>query len=313
MIDIPSPHTMSRIFRKISGKSFKPQDQKFRSEMPYNSSVPKLSSQGNSLRTTEERSGLTSAPEPPPAYTSAPLPTSQNRSVDSPYAFLQQFDTVFIIDDSGSMAGRSWRETARALAAITPICTEQDADGVDIYFLNHRNPYTADPLGGYKNVTSMSAVEEIFRNVDPGGGTPTGSRLHRLLRPYIEDVAKAIQQPGRFEIPKPRNIIVITDGCASDDPEAVIVQAAKRLDQLNAEPWQIGIQFFQVGHELDAAQELRDLDDALSWKYGIRDMVDTVPWDGVSGATLSAESIMKVTMGAVNRRLDRKQVSNERS
>ena len=31
----------------------------------------------------------------------------------SPYAFLTQpgFDTIFVIDDSGSMAGRCWRET----------------------------------------------------------------------------------------------------------------------------------------------------------------------------------------------------------
>ncbi|KAK0740058.1 hypothetical protein B0T18DRAFT_392955 [Schizothecium vesticola] len=29
---------------------------------------------------------------------------------DDPYAFLSTFDTVFVIDDSGSMAGHSWRE-----------------------------------------------------------------------------------------------------------------------------------------------------------------------------------------------------------
>jgi hypothetical protein len=42
------------------------------------------------------------------------------------------------------------------------------------------------------------------------------------------------------------------------------VRAAKRLDACNAEPWQVGIQFFQVGNEPEAAEELRELDDGLA-------------------------------------------------
>ncbi|KAK3077221.1 hypothetical protein LTS18_010880, partial [Coniosporium uncinatum] len=79
----------------------------------------------------------------PPAYTasvssltttpSSTGNTSTTRVIlaaadDDPYAFLSTFDTLFLIDDSGSMAGRSWRETAAALEAITPICTAHDAD-----------------------------------------------------------------------------------------------------------------------------------------------------------------------------------------
>lgn len=75
----------------------------------------------------------------PPAYSPAKegtmIPGAMETTSDSPYAFLTEFDTVFLIDDSGSMAGRSWRETAAALSAITPICTSHDADGIDIYFL----------------------------------------------------------------------------------------------------------------------------------------------------------------------------------
>jgi hypothetical protein len=59
---------------------------------------------------------------------------------DDPYAFLSTFDTVFVIDNSGSMAGHSWREVKEVLSAITPICTTYDDDGVDVYFLNARNP-----------------------------------------------------------------------------------------------------------------------------------------------------------------------------
>jgi hypothetical protein len=220
---------------------------------------------------------------------------------DSPYAFLTQFDTIFLIDDSGSMAGRSWRETAAALSAITPICTAHDSDGIDVYFLNHRN--SQNPSGGYTNVTTTVGVESIFNSVRPLGHTPIGMRLHQILRPYLQLVKAMIERRAQGEevTVKPLNII-----------ETVIVQAARMLDSWGAEPWQLGIQLFQVGREPDAAEFLQELDDALSGQYNIRDMVDTVPWSGQDGETLSAEGILKCVLGAVNKRLDRRRGSDER-
>lgn len=254
----------------------------------------------------------------PPAYsppTNSPvLPGPMQSTSDSPYAFLTQFDTAFLIDDSGSMAGRSWRETAAALSAITPICTAHDADGIDIYFLNHRNSDPRSSSGAYKNVTDTVGVESIFNSVRPLGGTPTGTRLQHLLKPYLAQVENMIERQahGQEVTVKPLNIIVITDGVASDDVESVIVQAAKRLDAWGAEPWQVGIQFFQVGREPDAAEDLQDLDDALSSAHDIRDIVDTVPWTGDDGQILTADNLLKVVLGSVNRRLDRKNVNSAR-
>jgi hypothetical protein len=147
--------------------------------------------------------------EPPPAYT----PREQNNSVselpatplatatndDDPYAFLRTFDTIFLIEDSGSMAGRSWRETGKVLETITPICTARDANGIDIHFLNTPD----NPL--YQNVTSAGTVVEIFQTVKPRGGTPTGQRLNNILRPYLR---KYERDPDNT---KPINIIVVTD------------------------------------------------------------------------------------------------------
>ena len=48
------------------------------------------------------------------------------------YAFLKSFKIVFLIDDSGSMAGRPWKETGQALETITSICVQREADGIDI-------------------------------------------------------------------------------------------------------------------------------------------------------------------------------------
>jgi len=212
------------------------------------------------------------------------------------------------------MAGRSWRETASALSAITPVCTAHDANGIDVYFLNHRNPHGSANLGGYTNVTTTSGVEEIFNSVRPLGGTPTGTRLHQILKRYLATLEGSLrcQALGQDATVKPLNIIVITDGVPSDDVESVIVHAAKKLDAWGAEPWQIGIQFFQVGREAEAAADLRDLDDALSGQHGVRDMVDTVPWSGVDGQVLTADGVLKCVLGAVNRKLDRRRTSDER-
>jgi uncharacterized protein YegL len=243
--------------------------------------------------------------EPPPAYTPNPVPTSSTMAPtpaatdegdeDDAYAFLRTFDTVFLVDDSGSMAGRSWRETADALKTITPICTKYDQDGIDIYFLNCPD----SPI--YRNVTSASTIIEIFQTVKPRGATPTGQRLNKILKPYL----------ARFEANrklKPINIIVITDGEPSDDVESVIISTAKKLDKLDAEAWQVGIQFFQVGREPGAREHLKQLDDGLKELSGddeLRDIVDTVPFTGEDGATLTGRGILKIVLGAVNRRLDR--------
>src|SRR5207248_5935518 len=135
---------------------------------------------------------------PPPAYSppsnSAILTGPMQVTADSPYASFTQFDTIFLLDDSGSMAGRSWRETSAALSAITPICTAHDADGIDIYFLNHRNPAAGSNCGGYTKITTTGAVEEIFRSVRPLGGTPTATRLNHILKPYLAELEESIER-----------------------------------------------------------------------------------------------------------------------
>lgn len=109
-------------------------------------------------------------------------------------------------------------------------------------------------------------------------------------------------------------MIVITDGVPTDDPESVIVSIAKRLDKADALPYQVGIQFFQVGKERGAAEALQELDDNLTDKAGgLRDMVDTVTWSSRDSTEriLTANGVLKVVLGAVVRRLDRRCTSSE--
>jgi hypothetical protein len=251
--------------------------------------------------------------EKPPAYTAAPPPPSSTLPphADDPYAFLSTFDTIFIVDDSYSMgtplhnpSNRSrrtyWDEARSAVEAITPICTAYDSNGIDIYFLN--NPRSSH------NVRSVSAVREIFSSTAPMGCTPTGQRLNAILTPYLKSYA------ANKEGTKPINIIVITDGVPTDDDAAPLIAAARKLDALDAPLWQVGVQFFQVGNDPGAGEHLRQLDDdlrAIAGDERLRDLVDTVSYEefqnserGLGG--WSGQAILKVVLGAVNRRVDRR-------
>ncbi|KAJ5673467.1 hypothetical protein N7507_002594 [Penicillium longicatenatum] len=270
------------------------------------------------------------APWDPPPYEehqTAPQISTGESEFDS----LKDFDTILLVDDSSSMDGPRWREAEAAIAAIAPICTEYDSDGVDLYFLNHRKERNApfDHSSGhnsashniYRNIKSAEQVREIFSSVTPRGATPVGRRLDDILTPYMRRVERMQQAPrnedGTLSDPsldvKPINLITITDGAFTDDAESIILQVAERLDRCVARPSQVGIQFFQIGNDEDARQYLQDLDDNLGKRcqdkqFPLRDIVDTVPWRGSRGSTLDAKGILKCVLGAVNKKLDRKQV-----
>jgi hypothetical protein len=73
-----------------------------------------------------------------------------------------------------------------------------------------------------------------------------------------------VSDPGA-DLPKPLNLIVLTDGEADDEQEVeeYLVETARTLDELGAPKSHIGIQFVQVGDDVEAAEYLRRLDDDL--------------------------------------------------
>ncbi|KAK8038857.1 hypothetical protein PG993_007268 [Apiospora rasikravindrae] len=272
-----------------------------------------------------------SAADPPPAYTETnvsssgastrnqrtlrtgayPAPSAANISTkDDEFAFLSSFDTVFLIDDSGSMTGESWGEVRGVLREIVPTCVAHDSDGIDVYFLNHKSGELLDKESGkagtgYRGITNADRVVELFRCVRPSGGTPTGQRLGQILSSYLHRYKKVVAETEDVYAMKPLNIIVITDGAAGDDPEDPIVRAARQLDELDAPGYQIGIQFFQVGEYVEAAKALKALDDDLESR-GVRDIVDTCYFQAGTRGTLTSQKLLKVVLGAVDKRIDRK-------
>jgi hypothetical protein len=195
------------------------------------------------------------------------------------------------------MSGKNWDQTSAALAAIVPICTAQDSDGVEVHFLNHRQSYS--------HVCSSGQFLEVFSLVRPSGATPTGQKLSEILQLYIR-----LYQ--RDKTIKPLNVIIITDGEPTDPDrlEKSIVDCARQLDRLNAPDRQVGVQFFQVGSDDAATESLEELDNALVEQFHIRDMVDTVSWRRMNelnnGNGLTTDAILKVVLGAMDKTLDRK-------
>ncbi|KAF7332697.1 hypothetical protein MKEN_00152900 [Mycena kentingensis (nom. inval.)] len=244
---------------------------------------------------------------PPPSYNSiqaAPgnkltkfAPPGWKRKQPSKIAFesgldmLRKYDTVILMDDSGSMVlpgskkGRTrWSEAGEALETLAETAQQYDTDGIDIYFLN--NPCEA------LNVKSSQDVRNLFHR----------PRLCLLEAAHIDPDGTPRDVATGEEI-KRVNIIVITDGAASDDPKYPIIEAATRLQAMrNLCLIQLGIQFVQIGNDPGATRALKELDNDLHRTANIRDIVDTTPYTKLSPIT--AEGLMKVLLGGINRRID---------
>ncbi|KAG6861975.1 hypothetical protein C0995_009159 [Termitomyces sp. Mi166 len=227
---------------------------------------------------------------------------------------LRRYNTIVLVDDSLSMSqGGLWKQVghfpgktcgnrlikiqaSKAFADLADVATNYDADGIDVYFI-HSN------LSG-KNMKSAQDIISLFDHVSPKENfTPLGTKLDELLRGYLANLEHAhSRDPVGLGGIKPVNIVVVTDGMPSDDPESIIVQAARRLDKLNVPP----DQFVQIGNSREATEFLMELDDAMSERYSnLRDIVDTTPYS-LTGGNLPPETIMKILLGGVNKRQDRK-------
>ncbi|GAA5897140.1 hypothetical protein JCM8208_003739 [Rhodotorula glutinis] len=244
-------------------------------------------------------SSPSAAPPPPPPTTrsaqpaqgSGRAPPQRRSSIEDRLAPLGKYDLVLVVDDSPSMVDH-WKDVGEALMGVVESCTKYDKDGIDVVFLNNDH-------ARLEGVVDPSVVERTFREVEPVGSTPTGMVLDEVLRAYVERVEDAKATRARV---KPMLVLVLTDGRA-DDPDLVkdiIVEMAQRLDEVRAPPYQLGLQFIQIGADPDARKFLQELDDDLKPQLGVRDMVDCTPYAG----EISPEFLLKAALGSVNKALD---------
>ena len=223
------------------------------------------------------------------AFGSSAPPTRDESRV---FKRLIMFDTVFILDDSGSMyqpldpqkptGTNRWEAAKEALKHTGGIAISYDPDGIDLRFLNDdKTAYNITNVEDLFDILDSAGVDEL------GGGTFFMERLEDIISPRLEAYRAFNQQLELYKMeldrrggdkkvtaaadftrpvkPKNLNLIVVTDGAADDaqEVEEYIVEVAKELDDLKAPDSQIGIQFVQVGDDINAARFLVRLDDEL--------------------------------------------------
>lgn len=224
-------------------------------------------------------------------------------------ALLKNYDTQFLIDDSGSMrlststvsVGKThWDEVKDVTMSIVKKCAP---DGVDVYFFNSLL------VGQYKglDIKTPEAVMKLFEDRwEDGirGSTPTAEALDLIITPYLNDCENTHKEQNKF--PKPRNIIVMTDGAANNNNllRQNLISYARRLDAMKAPTDQIGIQFFQVGKVEGVGKFFEYLDNALGMEVGCRDFIETESTEKLKDGGLTAVKVLETVLGGVNRRLD---------
>jgi len=224
---------------------------------------------------------------------------------------LQECDTLILIDDSASMSGEYWDMVSGELALVTDVLIQNDPDGIDLFFLNHKSTEGANhdegrAATGYLKIQNPDYILNKFSKISPSGGTPTPARLGLILEAYVSLCERLHNQDGSR--PRPLNIIVWTDGnCLMELLQQVIINAARRLDAINAPGNQCGIQFFQVGNETGVEPWLKQLDDDLQEKAQLtRDMVDTKKYSDITNAGgFNAKNLVTIMLGALSKRHDR--------
>lgn len=239
--------------------------------------------------------------------------SNEDDHLDSQLSILESYNTIFILDDSGSMLGPSgvgnrtlWQLAVEALRPLALKAAKYDDDGVDIYLINQ---YCQG-----NNLKDAQSIERFFLglNAKRQALTDIGRKLEDVTRAYLSDIR--LGKPC-----KPLNVIIITDGAPTDksDLEAYINSTAKLLEAGNYPPSQFGIQFIQIGNDREATAYLDKLDDdrderkrkRLSFwsrkpkQRAARDIVDTTK--SVPNSQFNSEYLAKALLGGIHRRIDK--------
>jgi len=73
-------------------------------------------------------------------------------------------DYSIIVDKSLSMKGQNWVDAKAAVKLLAPIVTEQDKDGISLYFFS-------DKYETHNNIKDADTVMELFDKNEPTGKT----------------------------------------------------------------------------------------------------------------------------------------------
>ncbi|BFZ55384.1 hypothetical protein PYCC9005_002424 [Savitreella phatthalungensis] len=168
---------------------------------------------------------------------------------------LALFDTIILVDDSGSMSFEEGGDRINDLRAILEkvvfVVGLFDLDGISVRFLN------SDVQGN--GIRSTADVHNLVSQIRFTGITPLGTSLERkVLEPYVLGPARA------SHLRKPVLAITITDGAPQGESKdklfKVIRHAKEELQRTRYGPDAISFEFVQVGNDIKAREFLGQLD-----------------------------------------------------
>ncbi|KAJ7584304.1 hypothetical protein C8J56DRAFT_1053758 [Mycena floridula] len=198
---------------------------------------------------------------------------------------LLNYDTVFIVDDSGSMreeesgktywGGRAGRESQRPCWHC--------AGSVDIHLLNTN----IKAIG----VKKAERVQGLFAKVQPRAITPIAYRLKLLLQDYLDKLEKLAMTEQHYTL-KRINCMIITDGKPSEEPEDAIIAAARRLEKGDFSPGRL-----EYSLSRSAISGTPKISPVLL-RCSAKETRDTIPCYG----KLSTDKLVKILVGGIVRR-----------
>lgn len=186
-------------------------------------------------------------------------------------AILTEYDTILLVDRSGSMTGPAkgfsdrWTQAKELTIGIATLASQVDEDGITVITFGGKFVPSNDVVDGIKDAAQVAA---LFSTQGPGGTTPTSEALQAAFDKKFASGKKTI-------------IICVTDG-EPNDANAVkqtIIVAANKLNDAG----EIRVLFLQVGDDAGAAKFLDGLDNSLSGaKFDIVNAISFADADGLS-------------------------------
>jgi uncharacterized protein YegL len=175
-------------------------------------------------------------------------------------------DIEFLLDASGSMLDvdcpgnkSRWDYSYEFMKGLSRQAAKLDPDGITVL------AFSSKPKTVRENVTPDS-VDNVYKEVNPGGGTGTHLALQQRIDAYFARKAAGSKRPVV--------IFVMTDGIP-DDQEALartLVAAANKVSG----PQELAVMFLKAGKNKPAWDSLEQLDTQLGKLGAKTDIVSKV-------------------------------------
>jgi len=174
---------------------------------------------------------------------------------------------MFLVDDSYHIGNR-WAAIKRSLAQFALLATQYDVDGIDLAFIQSEVKYTGVTSAQLQELMAKIYAMSLVNEESDSSNTLSISldcHLSEYTRKYKERMDRGLRQ-------KYLNLIVLTSGDLGyfDDFEDIVIDYARKFDNMNAPKFQLGIQFALIQCRPEDQERFKRLDDQEHVRYAAR-------------------------------------------